>query len=398
MDDRVTSLLALGGAGLAAWIASGVVSRPVFAALAAGRDVHVRSQSDPIGRGGGVAVAVPVLLAALLFGWSDSHASPIAGLALVAALSISFLVGLVDDLRPLGPLAKFIGQCVAAAVLATAFAWSGAGWMVLVFAVLLSLWSQNAWNFIDGTDGLMATAGIAVFSVGGGLAWHAAAEPSEIVFLAGLVVAALLGFLPWNLPAARLFLGDAGSLFVGNAYALCTVLAFEASTPLGWAWLTLAAPIHADVLVCLLRRVVRRCRWWEGHREHAYQHVFLRHGSHGAALLLGGGLWLLVALPASIWAIESGWIAAAFGVGSCVVVVAGLGSGRSIGSVAAPVSKASPAEEEVALAPRRPAIPAVSGLAVSRLGQLTRGARESLKEVAVERPGGATFAATPLRK
>lgn len=398
MDDRVTCLLALGGAGLAAWIASAVVSRPAFASLAAGRDVHLRSQKEPIGRGGGVAVAVPVIVAACLCGWADSLPAPNVGAALVGALSISFLVGLVDDLRPLGPLAKFIGQCMAAAVLATALVWSGAGWPVLAIAVLLSLWSQNAWNFIDGTDGLMACAAIAVFAVGGGLAWHVASEPSELVFLSGLVVAAMVGFLPWNLPSARLFLGDAGSLFVGGAYALCTVLAFRADPGLGWAWVVLGAPIHADVLVCLVRRVMRRCRWWEGHREHAYQQVFLRQRSHVAALMLVGALWLFVALPASLWAIDVGWVAAFVGIGFCLVAVAALGSGRPIGSVASPVSTVMATAPVPAGSARRPPAPATAGLAMSRLSGLGREARDSLAEVAVERTVGATFATTPLRK
>ncbi len=398
MDDRVTCLLALGGAGLAAWIASAVVSRPVFASLAVGRDVHFRSQSEPIGRGGGVAVAVPVLVASVLCGWADSFPSQSTGIALIGALSISFLVGLVDDLRPLGPLAKFIGQCLAATVLATALAWSGAAWPVLAIAVLLSLWSQNAWNFIDGTDGLMASAAIAVFAVGGGLAWHVASEPSEIVFLSALVVAAMVGFLPWNLPLARLFLGDAGSLFVGGAYAICTVLAFQASPSLGWAWLVLGAPIHADVLVCLVRRVVRRCRWWEGHREHAYQHVFHRRRSHAAPLALGAGLWLLVALPTSIWAIDGGWIAAVVGIGICVIAVAALGSGQPIGSAAPVAATHHPTVFTPAAPTRRPPVPAPAVLAIPRLGGLSRESRDSLAEVAVERTVGAAFAATPLRK
>ena len=398
MEDRVTCLLALGGAGLAAWIASGVVSRQAFASIAVGRDVHARGHHQPIGRGGGVAVAVPVLLAALCCGWPDFFAVPGIGLAMVAALSISFLVGLADDLRPLGPLAKFIGQCVAAAVLATALAWSDAAWPMLVVAVLLSLWSQNAWNFIDGSDGLMAMAGIAVFSVGGGLAWHVAAEPGELVVISGLVVAGLLGFLPWNLPSARLFLGDAGSLFVGGAYALCTVLAFQTGPSLGWAWVVLAAPVHADVLVCLGRRVVRGCRWWEGHREHAYQHLVLRRGSHGSALALGSVLWLLVAVPASLWAIDGGWIAAMMGIGICAVVVAALGSGRPIESVEAAIPITDPVEPPVVRVSRRPPIATPTGLAMARLGNLGMEDREPLAEVAGARASGAAFATAPLRK
>jgi UDP-N-acetylmuramyl pentapeptide phosphotransferase/UDP-N-acetylglucosamine-1-phosphate transferase len=397
MEDRVTCLLALGGAGLAAWIAAAVVSRPRWAAMAAGRDVHAREVSDPIGRGGGVAVAVPVLLAALICGFPSSLAPSAAGVLVVASLTMSFLVGLVDDVRPLGPLAKFIGQCLAAAALAIAAAWSGLGWVAIVLAVLVSLWSQNAWNFIDGTDGLMAAGGIAVFSVGGVLAWEAGRGQPEFVLLSALVVAGLLGFLPWNVPSARLFLGDSGSLFIGGAYAICTLMAFQSSPGLGWAWVALAAPVHADVLVCLARRVVRGCRWWEGHREHAYQHLAHRRGSHLAPLAVGGALWLLIAVPSALLALEFGWAAAVGGVATCGAAVLALGSGRPVEVSVAAASRETAAES--ARGVTRPGPVAPAGLSMSGTSTARRTPGDLLVDTGiVERGPGGTLASSSLRK
>lgn len=391
----MTGLLALGGAGLAAWIVAAVVSRPRWAAIAAGRDVHLREGVGPIGRGGGVAVAVPVLVAAVVCGWAGSFSSLAIGCSLVAALTVSFLVGLVDDLRPLGPLAKFIGQCLAATGLATAVAWSGEGWVAIVVAVLVSLWSQNAWNFIDGTDGLMAAGGIAVFGVGGVLAWTTAGGQPEIVMLSGLVVAGLLGFLPWNIPSARLFLGDAGSLFIGGAYAVCTLMAFQASPSLGWAWVALAAPIHADVLVCLVRRVLRGCPWWEGHREHAYQHLVHRRGSHLAPLVVGGGLWLLIAIPSALSTLQFGWEPAIAGIAACGVVATALGSGRPAESPVATVAR-----EVAAARAMNPSVSiAAAGPSRSGVASPRRTAGELLVETGlVDRGPGGTLTSSSLRK
>ncbi|MGA0872532.1 MAG: hypothetical protein ACO3SJ_06645 [Phycisphaerales bacterium] len=400
MEDRLTCLLALGGAGLAAWIASAVVSRPRFAALATGRDVHLRDGSQPIGRGGGMAVAVPVMVAAIVCGWPEIFSGSSIGSLLLAALGVSFLVGLIDDLRPLGPLVKFIGQCLAAGGLAIAVMWSGEGWAAVAVAVLLSLWSQNAWNFVDGTDGLMATAGIAVFAAGASLTWTATGGQPEIVMLSGLVVAGLLGFLPWNIPSARLFLGDAGSLFVGGAYAICTLMAFRTSPSLGWAWLVLAAPIHADVLICLARRVLRGCRWWEGHREHAYQHLVHRRGSHSAPLVVGGGLWLLVALPAAVWTLEVGWGAAVAGLTLCLLAAAAIGSGRPVIESEAGLPPASEgAVLPTALVEMDTRHANAPGLAMSRLGGVGRTRGELLVETrVVDRGAGAALTSSSLRK
>jgi Fuc2NAc and GlcNAc transferase len=393
----VTCLLALGGAGCAAWIVASVVSRPRWATMAAGRDVHVRNGVEPIGRGGGVAVAVPVLAAALVCGWTTSHASPGHGLLVLAVLAMSFLVGLVDDVRPLGPLAKFVGQCLAAGGLAAAAAWSGLGWFGVLVAVVVSLWSQNAWNFIDGTDGLMATGGIAVFTAGGALAWTSADGASEIVVLSGLVVAGLLGFLPWNVPSARLFLGDAGSLFIGGTYAVCCLMAFQASTSLGWAWIALAAPIHADVLVCLARRVLRGCRWWEGHREHAYQHLVHRRGSHLAPLAVGGLLWLLIAAPSALLSLEFGWLAAVGGVATCSAAVLALGSGRPTEAPLGGISLETVAGSARVASSTMPAPPA--SLAVPGIAATRRTTGELLVESGiVDRGPGATLASSSLRR
>lgn len=263
---------------------------------------------------------------------------------LVGSLAISFVVGLVDDLRPLRPLPKFLGQCLSAACLATAVGQSGLGGEAVVLAILVSLWSQNAWNFVDGSDGLMASAGIAIFLAGAVLGGVAGFERGGPILFPLLIAAALIGFLPWNLPVARLFLGDSGSLLAGSTYAACTVWAFLTDPRLGWAWVALAAPIHADVLVCLVRRLVRGCRWWEGHREHAYQHLAVRRGSHAAPLLAMGAMWIAIALPASLGTLVAGWLAPVAAIAVCSGACALLGSGRPVAPTPLPVRPSRSAE------------------------------------------------------
>ena len=110
------------------------------------------------------------------------------------------------------------------------------------------------------------------------------------------------------------------------------------------------------------------------------------------------GLWLLVAVPASLWAIDGGWIAAVMGIGICAVVVAALGSGRPIESVEAAIPITDPVEPPVVRVSRRPPIATPTGLAMARLGNLGMEDREPLAEVAGARASGAAFATAPLRK
>jgi hypothetical protein len=217
------------------------------------------------------------------------------------------------------------------------------------------------------------------------------------VVLSGLVVAGLLGFLPWNVPSARLFLGDAGSLFIGGTYAVCCLMAFQASTSLGWAWIALAAPIHADVLVCLARRVLRGCRWWEGHREHAYQHLVHRRGSHLAPLAVGGLLWLLIAAPSALLSLEFGWLAAVGGVATCSAAVLALGSGRPTEAPLGGISLETVAGSARVASSTMPAPPA--SLAVPGIAATRRTTGELLVESGiVDRGPGATLASSSLRR
>lgn len=340
MDESLTSALMLIGLGVTTCLASALASvLPPPTGDRHGQRAR-RLRVDPVSRAGGIAVGVPLLAVVVVAMASGLIAAPGAG-ALVTALLLAMATGWIDDLHPIGPAAKFAGQCLAAAALAVAVAepaWVGGAESTVILVVGLALWSQNAWNFVDGSDGLMATAGIAVFTAGAGLSLAGGGDPL-LVGLAAATAVALAGFLPWNLPRARLFLGDSGSLLIGAAYASCTVLGFANESWLGWAWIALAAPIHADVLVCLLRRLIRGCRWWEGHREHAYQQVVHRSGAHATAIRIGALLWCAVALPASVAAIWWGWPVAVAALAVCGMATYHLGSGTAVIEVSEPIAE-----------------------------------------------------------
>jgi Fuc2NAc and GlcNAc transferase len=160
---------------------------------------------------------------------------------------------------------------------------------------------------MDGIDGLAASE--AIFLLAGAALLAYLFEPGiiddpRLWWMLGLA-AACLGFLLLNWPPARIFMGDAGSTYLGLMlafFALTTMLSFWLTL---WQWLILAGLFLADSLTTLARRMLRRERFWEGHKRHAYQALQRRFGSHLTATLLYVGINVLVLLPLA-------WLAGAY--------------------------------------------------------------------------------------
>jgi Fuc2NAc and GlcNAc transferase len=105
-------------------------------------------------------------------------------------------------------------------------------------------------------------------------------RPDDSVLWLGLLGAATLGFLPWNWPPARIFMGDVGSGFLGFNLAVFALYTAHAGALTVWSWTILLGVFIVDATVTLLRRIVTGQRWYVAHRSHAYQHAALRWHSH----------------------------------------------------------------------------------------------------------------------
>jgi UDP-N-acetylmuramyl pentapeptide phosphotransferase/UDP-N-acetylglucosamine-1-phosphate transferase len=228
-----------------------------------------RSHATATPRGGGVGIAVALLLAmCLLGGWVDAGWWPIAGgLLLVAG------VGWGDDHRPL-PIALRLGAHALAGV---ALAWGlhlqDAGLPAVLAALVLVPVLVNAWNFMDGIVGLATSQALlcaaALASLLGG-GWQV---------LGAALAGACLGFLPFNLPTARIFLGDVGSGALG--YGMAAMLGGAIATLPAATWPLVLLPPMAmlgDSGLTLCWRVATGQRWWEPHVQHLFQRSSRRWG------------------------------------------------------------------------------------------------------------------------
>lgn len=303
----LAGVLLLAAAGTVLWrrwaLRRGILDLPVARS----------SHAEPVPRGAGVAMASAMLLGLALLGEdSDRRAGVLASIALAAML------GLMDDLRPLPVARKLAGQGLAALPLALAFPLPAAllpfdlhPGLAVLGSLGLGVLFMNTWNFMDGINGIAAGAASAVALAGLGAAALGLAAPG---LLAGVLLAACLGFLPFNAPRARVFMGDCGSHALGIAL---TALLLQSRTP-AEAGLLLAAvaPFLVDVLGTLVQRARDREPLGTAHRRHLYQRLVRSGYSHAsvaaayAAWMAGNGL-----VVAMIEAGTGQGIAAAIGVG-----------------------------------------------------------------------------------
>lgn len=260
------------------------------------------SHRQPVPRGAGLVIVVLVAVAAATL------ATP-AGLlpSLLPGLGLA-AIGWWDDLRGVSARLRFAayGLCAALALLATGIAPldTAAGWLALAGGTLALLWLVNLYNFMDGINGLAA--GEAMFVLGAGLLLALPAPAmADLEPLLACAIAIVGGFLCWNFPVARVFMGDVGSVFLGFLLGLCAVWSQRLGGP-GWpVWLILGAVFIADATYTLLARIATGQRWHEAHRTHAYQKLSQRWGSHARVVGAAMGLNIAWLFPLA-WATHSG--------------------------------------------------------------------------------------------
>ncbi len=260
-----------------------------------------RSHSTATPRGGGIAIVVAVVLFVPLMPWPDARLPA----AFAVSLSAIALVGWIDDHRPLSARVR-LAVHLAAAMLWLAISWpladvSGTGLSLLMLVVVV-FWLAgcvNAWNFMDGSNGLVASQSL---WLGGMLAWMllGSGQPGAWGGVALVLAGACAGFLPFNFPRAAIFMGDVGS---GSLGWICGVLLLAAVVLMperAFSLVLLPSALLVDAGLTLAWRMISRRRWYTAHREHLYQWLIRSGRSHAQVAWLYMAWNLLVVLPACI--------------------------------------------------------------------------------------------------
>ena len=304
------------------WIGSAIVLLATFAVSATitrnicnpASRLHVLDHPNerslhkyPTPRTGGVAIVTGVLsafvLLALWKGMGDFLPWLILSTTIMAVLSY------IDDHRGLSVPVRLLGHWVCAGILVAAglvlpyfslpgAVWEWPSWASIVFSLLFVIWMVNLYNFMDGMDGFaggMAVIGFCAFAVLGWLAGQPLFATLNLV-----VAGAVGGFLIFNFPPARIFMGDTGSSTLGLiAGAFMFWASRDGIFPL-WVGVLIFSPFLVDATATLIRRMLRRDNIWSAHKTHYYQRLVELGWGHKRTTLAEYGLMFFCALSAVV--------------------------------------------------------------------------------------------------
>lgn len=258
------------------------------------------SHTTPTPRGGGlafiVAFAAALTMDAALGGVLSTQSLRLS----LAVLAPLVLLGWLDDTRGLSATVRLPVHIAVAALACIALGpmplpllpqegiWNAGAWAVSILAVTALI---NFYNFMDGMDALVAGTSAVFFT-------FCAVSMNQPAWI--LLAAAVVGFLPWNLPPAKIFMGDAASTFLGGSVALALLHAPSTHATAGMIAVTL--PITLDAAYTICRRLLRRENIFHAHRSHVYQRLHSDAGwSHGRVSLAYAVGSIAAAFAVTIW-------------------------------------------------------------------------------------------------
>src|SRR5207253_4103825 len=235
------------------------------------------SHSVPTPRGGGVAFVVAFALALPVLTAFGLLSAP----ALIGLLGSGLLVaviGFADDHGHIAAKWRLLGHFIAAG---WALFWLNGLAPISLFGVLVDLsvignilaliylvWMLNLYNFMDGIDGLASAEAISV-CLGICLVYWLGGN-TNLMWAPLILAGAVAGFLCWNFPPAKIFMGDAGSGFLGIVLGGLVLHAAWEKPELLWSWLILLGVFIVDATWTLVRRLVRGDKVYQAHRSHGY--------------------------------------------------------------------------------------------------------------------------------
>lgn len=262
------------------------------------------SHEVPIPRGGGGSIVASSFAGMLVLYVLGDVDSAIVG-ALIGAGTVVASVGFLDDHRPVQARWRlpvhFAAACWAV--------WGLDGMPPVAFlgdpvnlglvgdglAVVALVWLLNLFNFMDGIDGIAGVETVTT-CVGSVLLFALGSVDSREWIMPAVLGMATVGFLVWNFPTAKIFMGDVGSGFLGLVLGILALRGASVSPASFWSWAILLGVFIVDATVTLLRRLERHEKLYEAHRSHAYQHAASHAGSHRVVTMAVAAInvfWLL---------------------------------------------------------------------------------------------------------
>ena len=279
-------------------ISRDIVANPNF------RNLH----ASPLPVGGGIIFSF-VFVFSLFFIWWLNQISDDLFWVLAIGGGSTALFGFLDDLKDIRASSKLVAQFFLSGWLPF---WLGGGpllsidWIPVLVAIpvtaLFLVWMVNAYNFMDGIDG-MAVSGAVFVSGAITLVMLLTNSKSEFIIVPVLLLTTTSTFMVFNWPPASIFMGDSGSAFLGYIFGALILFTVKSGDISIWTWLIVFGYFFADTTVTQLMRIILVKKWYLPHRSHAYQNLARITGSHlkvTGGVVLYNVVWIL---PLTIWSV-----------------------------------------------------------------------------------------------
>lgn len=279
------------------------------------------SHTKPTPRGAGMAVVISYVICLIVMLLTEKISNNLFLTLTVPSVFVA-IIGRLDDLGRLTSVRWRLTGHFFAATVAVWFA----GWLPPlpiassaidfgvfgnIIAVIYLVWMLNLFNFMDGID---LITGIETLTTCFAIAILLASEQeNNLWMIAAILAASVLGFMFFNIPPAKIFLGDVGSGFIGFVFATFSIVIANENALIAWSLLILLAVFVVDATVTLLRRIFTRQNVSVAHRSHAYQYLSGRTKNH-LSVSVGVGMINLIWLLPIAWLVTTEKLTPIFGV------------------------------------------------------------------------------------
>jgi UDP-N-acetylmuramyl pentapeptide phosphotransferase/UDP-N-acetylglucosamine-1-phosphate transferase len=268
------------------------------------------SHTRPVPRGGGIAIVLLTLIGLSIYAWLNPDWAIFSIISYVSGALLISAVSWLDDLRSLNVGIRFSAHSLGAILAVIGFGYWHTidfpflgqihlGWIGLPVTFLWIVGLTNAYNFMDGIDGIAGGQAV-VAGLGWGVLGCLSNQPT-IGILGLLLAGSSLGFLGHNWPPARIFMGDVGSAFLGYTLAVLPVIATQNDSHLALPGALLVWPFLFDTVFTFFCRLRNRENIFEAHRSHLYQRLVVIGYSHRFVSILFVGLALIGVFLSLLW-------------------------------------------------------------------------------------------------
>jgi Fuc2NAc and GlcNAc transferase len=266
---------------------------------------HRTLHKIPTPKGAGVVFSLIFVIFCVFF-WINNLLTGDIALLLSSGGLIVALFGIYDDINDIKAVKKIIFQTV---ISIFSVIWLNGGplyllyefpiYLSVAFTVFFLVWVMNAYNFMDGVDGI-AVSGAIYASMSISILMLFSQGFSEIVKLLFLLTSVLLPFLFVNWPPAKFFMGDSGSMFLGYFFGVLFLYTVQLNYVSMWIWMVTFSYFIADTTFTQLSRLIIVKKWYLAHKSHAYQN-FARVNSHAKTIYLLVCYQIVWVSPLIVW-------------------------------------------------------------------------------------------------